>query len=50
VTIAEIETEQVRVGLLIERPTVAARATRSVSVAVMATAPTAVPPVSYGGY
>jgi hypothetical protein len=47
VTVAEIETEQVRVCALVERPIVAARARRST---LASTASTAAPPVSYGSY
>jgi hypothetical protein len=57
VAVAKIEAEQVGVGALVERPVVAARATRSISAAVAPTAaaptaaaPTAAPPVPYGRY
>jgi len=52
VAVAEIEAEQVRIGALVERPLMAARATMSipVSVAPTAIASAAAPPVPYGSY
>jgi hypothetical protein len=51
VPVAEIEAEQVRVGFLIEEPTVAARATRNVFVpAAIAVASAAIPPLPYCAY
>jgi len=51
VPVTEIEAEQVRVGFLIERPTVAARATRNVFVpTAMAVASAAIPPLPYCAY
>jgi hypothetical protein len=51
VPVAEIEAEQVRVGFLIEGPTVAARATRNVFVpAAIAVASAAIPPLPYCAY
>jgi hypothetical protein len=52
VAVAKVEAEQVRIRALVERPIVAARATRSISVSVAPTpaAPTAAPPVPYGSH
>jgi hypothetical protein len=47
VTVTEIKTEQIRIGALVERPIVTARATRRI---FASTASTAAPPVSYGSY
>jgi hypothetical protein len=44
-TVAKIKTEQIRIGALIERPIVAARAARTIFLTV---APTAAPPVPDG--
>jgi hypothetical protein len=46
-TVAEIKTEQVRVGALVDWPTVAARATGTILFSV---ASAAAPPVPYGSY
>jgi len=50
-TVAKIETEQVRVCALVKLSAVAARATRSIFVSVEnAAASAATSPVPYGGY
>jgi hypothetical protein len=49
--VAEIEAEHVRVGFLLEGPTVAARATRNIFMPVaIAVASAAIPPLPYRTY
>jgi hypothetical protein len=51
VPVAEIEAKQVGAGLLVEGPTVAARATRNIFVPVaIAVASAAIPPLPYRTY
>jgi hypothetical protein len=51
VPVAEIEAEHVGVGFLVERPTVAAWATRSIFAPVaIAVASAAIPPLPYRAY